>query len=319
MSDKILEKLSNEQLMALVHHFIGDSPMGVVILNDAFEQLYINQEMKKILQTSSEVEDKLFGNIFMCKTVSDSEMLCGTRFQCVNCKIRNSIISANLQNRIIKNVKVKHTFIKQGEEIIKWFDMSVFPLVVERKSYSIVMLNDQTDWMRNHIASDLESILETRSFDDEQKRFKNRIIQQMKLSGNMEAHFVSILPISNWHVTNSLKRDLIQSFTSYTLKNVDHQTIHSNYHEGELLLYFSEHEEAYVQQFLSNIKQFCEYNYDQQCQLAHKVMKIDFKSLVMTDKPNEKELENAIGEWISELDNMPATGLETHSQVQFKL
>lgn len=309
MGKEIFDKLQKTQLLELVGHFISDSPLGVVVLDDAFEVVYVNPVMEGLLKVSSNVKTNLFGNLFMCKTISDEDMLCGTRFQCSNCKIRNSILSANLQNRIIKNIKIKHTFVDEGIDNVKWFDISVFPFVIERKGYSVVLLNDQSDWMKNHINDELENLVEKRTQEDEQKRFKQRVVQHVKNSTYHEGQIVSIMPLLTWHATAEIKREVLNNFTTFILRNVDYQTIHANYHEGELLLFFGDHPQTYIDNFIEGIKQFCGINYEHQCQLAYKRLTVSFKTIKMAQNADQIALEAFVEDWIEILETIKATDL----------
>jgi len=155
----ILDNMSKDQLQHLSHHLINNSPLGIIIMDDTFRVVFLNDVVKRIFSRDLTDASPFLGELFQCKFIAGTDFKCGSRRQCNNCKIRNSLLNASYFNRVVDHISVKHTFIIKEVETIKWFDITVIPTTVDRSPHLVLVLNDQTDMMNQLIEDELSEVL----------------------------------------------------------------------------------------------------------------------------------------------------------------
>jgi hypothetical protein len=316
MIDKMIRALEKTQMETLVSQLIEAAPVGVVILDDAFNYVHSNAQIGYLLHKSEDETTEKFGNLFQCSAVSETESVCGTRHQCENCKIRNTILNAGLLQRVVGNVKIKHTFLEQGMEIVRWFDLSVFPFDSDRRRYFLLMLNDQTDSMQHRIDHELTEMLGKKTGNDPKRRFKEQVadlIRATNISASDDAFLVSITVKDNWPTTEGQMRAMFQNFSNFVIQQLDRQIVYVHLSSEQLLLYFNDHDEAKLGTFNTRLRQFCDLNYEHDCRFDHRVLKIDVKPLRMNPNVSKEALMREVEKWITSANAMTGEGIERYS------
>ncbi|MDK2865687.1 MAG: hypothetical protein PWP51_259 [Clostridiales bacterium] len=315
MIHKIFKALEKTQAEALLNHLLEAAPLGVVVLDDSFNYVYGNEQLKQLIHISEHAKNEKFGNLFQCSVVSQTESLCGTTRQCENCKIRNTILSAGLLQRVVSNVKIKHSFSAQGTNVIKWFDLSVLPVDVERHQYFILMMNDQTDLMQRRIDNALSGMIGKKMTGDVKMRFKEQIAGLIKGRDDRigdDVYLVSIAVGEDWQKSEGQIREMLHSFSNFIIQQLDQQIVFAHYAPEQLLLFFNDHDEAKLGSFNTRLRQFCDLNYEHQCHFRHKLLKIDVKPLCMNPNLSNHMLIEEIDRWIEYIDMMTDEGIDRY-------
>ncbi|MBS7525887.1 hypothetical protein KHM83_04250 [Fusibacter paucivorans] len=312
MIHKIFRALEKTQSEALLSHLLEAAPLGVVILDDAFNYVYGNEQLKQLIHISDEPHSEKFGNLFQCSVVSQTESVCGTTRQCDNCKIRNTILSAGLLQRVVSNIKIKHSFSSQGTNVIKWFDLSVLPVNVERHQYFILMMNDQTDSMQRRIENELSGMVGKKMAGDVKLRFKEQVaalIRGRDDKAGDDVYLVSIAVGEDWQKSEGQIREMLHSFSNFVIQQLDQQMVFTHYAPEQLLLFFNDHDEARLGSFNTRLRQFCDLNYEHQCRFKHKILKIDVKPARMNPNLINDILMDEVDRWIEYIDAMTGEGV----------
>lgn len=148
-----------EDASTVIHQLLECSPIGVMILNNQLKLININACLKDYFQQKLHLEEKRFGNIFGCQYAMSENEMCGTKTQCDNCKLRNSMRSALTYNRVIKNLQLRKVFLIDNQKKIMWFDMTMVPITIKGESFLWVYLIDLTEHMKYKIESQMNEIL----------------------------------------------------------------------------------------------------------------------------------------------------------------
>lgn len=177
MKKRELFKDLSEESERLMKQFIDFNPIGSLILNDSFEILSINETLKSYFEFDINQDEDYFGNIFKCQYLANSNESCGSKKQCANCKIRNSIINAFEFSRVIKNLQVNKWFFTNGEKVIKWFDMTIVPIDMNGTSFVWISLIDLTELMKYKIEFELNQVLSEEENIIEKDKFHDNVMQ----------------------------------------------------------------------------------------------------------------------------------------------
>ena len=173
MKKSELFKDLSEESERLMKQFIDFNPIGSLILNDSFEILSINETLKSYFEFDINLDENYFGNIFKCQRLENSGESCGSKKQCANCKIRNSIINAFEFSRVIKNLQVNKCFYINGEKIVKWFEMTIVPIDMNETSFVWIALIDLTELMKYKIEFELNQVVGEENIIEKDKFHEN--------------------------------------------------------------------------------------------------------------------------------------------------
>jgi hypothetical protein len=301
--------MSKLQLQRLSHHFINSSPLGVIILNSELEIVFVNDVTKAIFHKETVDTASFFGELFQCKYIADTQYRCGSRRQCDNCKIRNSLLNASYFDRVIDHLKVKHAFFINGIETIKWFDITVIPTVVNRSSHLVLMLKDQTDMMNNLIEIELSEML-GQSFPHNVTFFSQQISQNIKRNSNknkcsylmkIACHNELERSVDEPERTNLLKK----TFRTYLIQQLDDDIPILEEKLDVFYIFFVRRELKEIKALIRKLDQFCELNFEHFCKMKHQILQIDISDPMIRTGRSSQIVNSEVKAWLDFIDTIP--------------
>ena len=304
----LLDNMSTEQLQHLSHHLINSSPLGVIIMNDALEIVFVNTVAKVIFGKEDFEGSPFFGELFQCKYVADTDYRCGSRRQCDNCRIRNSLLNASYFDRVIDQLKVKQAFLINGIETIKWFDITVIPTVVNRSSHLVLILNDQTDRMNNAIEIELSEML-GQSLPQNVELFSQQIIQSIKNSSDKykNSYLMKITGQKQLQMTvDGLEMHTFakKTFRTFLLQQLNVAIPILDEKMETTYLFFVNSEAKEIKTLTQKLNQFCELNFEHTFKVQYQILQLDIRNLMMTDLSLQKII-NEVELWINYINTIP--------------
>lgn len=177
----LFENLS-EDAIKIFSQFIDINPIGSIVLNTQYEIVYINDQMKQYFEGKIDLTGDFFGNIFRCNQVEGRNLNCGTAAQCGNCNLRSKVIQCLETTTTIRNILWSNNFIIKGEKVLKWFDVTLVPLMVGSKLYIWVSMIDLTELMRYKIDYEMNHILSDEELIQEKNRFHESVMNCFKVN-----------------------------------------------------------------------------------------------------------------------------------------
>lgn len=177
----LFENLS-EDAIKIFSQFIDINPVGSIVLNTQYEIVYINDQMKQYFEGEIDLTGDFFGNIFGCNQVEGSTLNCGTVAQCVNCNLRSKVVQCLETTTTVRNILWSNNFIIKGEKVLKWFDVTLVPLMFGHQMYIWVSMIDLTELMRYKIDYEMNHILSDEELIQEKNRFHESVMNSFKVN-----------------------------------------------------------------------------------------------------------------------------------------
>jgi diguanylate cyclase (GGDEF)-like protein len=133
----------------LFYALFQNSPVGTILIDDENQLLDANRYIFKYFnQEVQPVRGQLFGNMFNCDTVAESDGICGRQKDCQSCLIRLSLNNAIATGVGFEGAELTHHFHINGRSDTKWFSVSATPVKHQDKNYAVVTLVDITERKR---------------------------------------------------------------------------------------------------------------------------------------------------------------------------
>lgn len=304
MPDSLLKHMTKDQLEDIAHHMIHSSPFGIVILDNMLNAVFVNDVIKTIFYIDEDVlREKLFlGNIFSCKYVEGTDTICGTNRQCENCKIRNTLLNASYFDRVIENIRVKHSFIKNNIEVVKWFDLSVIPTKVEGSPHLILLMNDQTDFMNQKIDRELSGLLTLNDTKSAKTLFSKLILQSIHSADH--DHVDGVMLKLDCSTAENYKPEMKKAFNMFTLQHIGDKTPYYQEHENSMVIFFIGVASLAVDTFIAKVDQFCDLNYEHHCKPQKRVLRVDVSQIKMNPQITIDQLEQKLDVWLEYINDL---------------
>lgn len=250
----------SEESLRLIKQFIEFNPIGSIILNNKLEIVLTNKQTNLYFDGNIDLAGNFFGNIFHCQVVSNNEAYCGTKHQCSNCKIRNSLVNALNYNRVIRNVQVNKSFVIDGVKKTKWFDMTIVPIEVRSESYLWVSLIDLTELMKYKIEFEMNAILsdEENAIDKDQfhEEVMNCIYTHCYTGG--DAYLVLIDLKHTQLIQESFgslwRNDYLSVFHHFLKDKLDAMDYVCRYSQNQFMVFLPCKEKINFEDFISKLK-----------------------------------------------------------------
>lgn len=252
----------SEESSKLMKQFIELNPIGSIILNEHFEIVNINERVKNYFEGDINLAENFFGNIFNCHTVYGNQGICGTKHQCSNCKIRNSLLNALEQNQIIKNLHVNKIFVGKGIQQIKWFDMTIVPIEIRMQKYLWLSLIDLTELMRYKLEFEMNTILSDEDNAVDKDYFHEDVMNCIRTNcyTGGEAYLVLIELKHTESVQENFgalwRNDYLSSFHHYLKDNLDVADFVCRYSQNQFMTFLPCKDEVQFQMFLKKLKNY---------------------------------------------------------------
>ncbi len=175
----LFENLADDALK-IFNDFIEINPLGSIVLNDQFEVIHINAQMKQYFENDVNLSDNFFGNIFSCNQIEGTKSFCGTTNQCKNCNLRNKVIESMETKNTIRNILWSNKFILHNKIITKWFDITLVPLMIGKMSVLWVSMMDLTELMSYKIEHEMTHIMTDEERTIEKSNFNEHVMDYIK-------------------------------------------------------------------------------------------------------------------------------------------
>ncbi len=225
----------------LFYALFQNSPVGTLIIDEKTKLLEANQPVFRYFNRNNEpVKGQLFGNVFNCETVANSDRTCGCQKECQECLINKSLRNVVKTGENFADVELAHFFEINGRKDVKWFSVSATAIKHEDVNYAVVTLVDITE--RKHREETLALI----GITDELTGMFNRRYIMAQIAKQCEnknsgATVVVMLDIDNFkHVNDKyghLTGDLVlKSFAEIIKKNIRYSDFAGRYGGEEFLI-----------------------------------------------------------------------------------
>lgn len=121
-----------------------NAPIGMAIINEEYRVLDANNSFLDTFGVRiSDVIGKYYGEAINCK--NSISKFCGSEYDCLSCKLRESIFLVLQTSSPIKSVKVESTLVHGDEELQKHLKINFVPIVNYSKINVMISIEDITE------------------------------------------------------------------------------------------------------------------------------------------------------------------------------
>lgn len=264
--DKLLNSLDNDNMQMVFRQFCDQNPLGMLLLNENYEVLYVNTKIKDIFLNQLDFDQDYVGNMFKCEYVYNTQNECGTSRCCENCKLRNSLLTADQNNCSLQNVKFSRTFYMDDTKVKKWFDFTVSPININEKKLFCLSFNDLTELMKYSRGTEVTEETNEETNDENQlivkDRFHNNVIDLISKKEYSDNHVYIIrvklhkLDETQNRLEHLWKPEYRSSFYLFLKDIIDSQDIMCRYTEEDFLLFLPQKGELELQILIKSLEGF---------------------------------------------------------------
>lgn len=121
-----------------------NAPIGMAIINEEYRVLDANNSFLDTFGVRiSDVIGKYYGEAINCK--NSISKFCGFEYECMSCKLRESIFLVLQTSSPIKSVKIESTLVHRNEELQKHLKINFVPIVNYSKINVMISIEDITE------------------------------------------------------------------------------------------------------------------------------------------------------------------------------
>lgn len=290
-----------------LYNLIDHAPIGMLLLNAQTEVVYANEVMEAYFEYFPESESRQFGNLFNCQIVSNGEDACGTKRQCSNCKIRNSIKNALQYNRPIKDIKVHKTFIKSGVTHNKWLDIAIVPIIYEDELNLVVYINDVTESTKYQIDLEMDQLMLFEDNNREKALFHENVINDISKNCNSEDQtFLILIELNHYQPIKDTfgaiwANDYCMEFMNYFFTLIDNKDFACRYSENQIMAFIpcSKHD---IQYYIDQVSKYKYKHFTINASIGIKTLRLKCKENISNQNVNEEEKHLSYFKSISRLE-----------------
>lgn len=122
-------------------------PTGILIVDKNAKIQSFNNSLSNIFKKAEEdLIDKLCGNGIGCAFEVESNLDCGCTQYCNDCPLRNGILKSINEGQSTENKLLKRNFYIEGNNIVKYFNFYIKPLITNNEKFSVIFFNDVTEF-----------------------------------------------------------------------------------------------------------------------------------------------------------------------------
>lgn len=238
----LFESLEGESA-DLFSQLVDLNPIGNLLINESLEIVNINNTLKRYFDNDLELTKKYFGDIFRCGYLNSETEKCGYLVQCEHCEIRHGLLEALESNRPIKNLQINKPFFINGKRTMKWFDMTIVPIVFKKKHYLWISLIDLTELMKYKIQFEMNRAINEEELHMGKIEFHNKVMESISLTSksNCKAYLILIELKQNRIVEEQLgtlwQNELLSNVQTYLKDLIGDEYLICRYSKNQIILY----------------------------------------------------------------------------------
>lgn len=241
----------NIQLLEVVLRFLDNALMGIMIVNADAEVLYYNNRLESYFYDISNDENNHYGNIFNCEVVFDSKRICGHSKICKNCDLKLGLQKVVESGQAEEKIHYKRVYILNGEQVIKWFEISIGPYPLGDEAHFICYFNDVTEEMT--YMKELE--LETTLSDDGNEHWKIKFHEQVMQCLSFKSYGLEGVHMMHIKVDTKLV-DYTYNLFRYIYRHKAYENLVCRVNGDELLMFFPRATDEDIESFIKVLAEF---------------------------------------------------------------
>lgn len=291
-----------------LYSLIDNSPIGMLLLNSQTEVVYANEVMETYFEYFPENKSSQFGNLFNCQIVSNEENICGTKRQCSNCKIRNSIKNAIQHNRAIKDIKVHKTFIKNGITQNKWLDVAIVPIEIEDALNLVVYINDITESAKYQINLDMDALMLDENNNKEKAKFHENVLNQIGQNAFVDGqNYLMLIELDSYQPIKDTfgaiwANDYCLDFINYFYSLIESKDYACRYSENQVMS-FIPHSKVDAHHYLDQISAYKYKYFTMKASIRVKMLRLTDNKKDTGQQISDEEIYLSYFKSISRLEN----------------
>lgn len=301
------EEKSQMTYTKTLYNLIDHAPIGMLLLNAETEVVYANEVMEAYFEYFPESESRQFGNLFNCQIVSNEADACGTKRQCSNCKIRNSIKNAIQYHRPIKDIKVHKTFVKSGLSQNKWLDMSIVPIIIKEELNLVIYINDISESTKYQINLEMDALLHYEDNNKEKTQFHENVIRDISENCNADGQaYLMLIELNHYQPIKDTfgaiwANDYCLDFINYFFSLIESKDYACRYSENQIMA-FIPCSNFDVQYYLEQVNNYKYKHFTINASMQIKTLILKGKNHSTNEHTNDEELYLSYFKSISRLE-----------------